>query len=74
MIDCMPTPLTWPNCRNTRNLGGLIRSDNLDQLTPEGLVAFAAAGVTRIIDLRDVWETEAFPSPFATDPRWLNIP
>ncbi|MFB6720005.1 tyrosine-protein phosphatase [Kribbella sp. NPDC056345] len=70
----MPTPLTWPNCRNTRDLGGLIRSDNLDQLTAEGHAAFAAVGVTRIIDLRDVWECEKYPSPFATDPRWLSVP
>lgn len=74
MIDHMPTPLTWPNCRNTRDLGGLIRSDNLDQLTPEGLAAFAAVGVSRIVDVRDVWECEAFPSPFRADPRWLNVP
>ncbi|MFC9687609.1 tyrosine-protein phosphatase [Kribbella sp. NPDC056951] len=70
----MPTPLTWPNCHNSRDLGGLIRSDNLDQLTPKGHAAFAAVGISRIIDLRDVWETEAFPSPYRADPRWLNIP
>ncbi|GAB3938710.1 hypothetical protein GCM10029976_053610 [Kribbella albertanoniae] len=67
-------PLAWPNCRNTRDLGGLIRSDNLDQLTRKGHAAFAAAGVSRIIDLRDIWETDAFPSPFRDDPRWVNIP
>ncbi|WP_405063813.1 tyrosine-protein phosphatase [Kribbella sp. NBC_01505] len=70
----MPTPLTWPNCRNVRDLGGLIRSDNLDQLVPEGLAAFEAAGVARIVDLRDVWECETFPSPFGADPRWFNVP
>jgi hypothetical protein len=57
-------PLTWPDCRNVRDLGGLrtadgelqsgrlIRSDNLDQLTPTGLTAVDAAGVSRFVDLR----------------------
>jgi len=69
-----PMSLDWPNCRNVRDLGGLIRSDNLDQLGPDGLAAFAAAGVSRIVDVRDAWECDRFPSPFATDPRWLNVP
>ncbi|WP_165956736.1 tyrosine-protein phosphatase [Kribbella antibiotica] len=70
----MPTPLSWPNCRNTRDLGGLVRSDNLDQLTAAGLAALDAYGITRIVDVRDVWEIETFPSPYRADPRWLNIP
>lgn len=41
--------LDWPDCGNVRDLGGLgevrvgrlVRSDNLDQLTPAGLAAVA---------------------------------
>ncbi|MGW6278856.1 tyrosine-protein phosphatase [Kribbella sp. NPDC055071] len=81
------TPLTWPNCSNVRDLGGmrtasgrpmrsgaLIRSDNLDQLDDTGLAAVQAHGISRFIDLRSAWECAAFPSPFSTDHRWLNIP
>lgn len=79
--------LDWPNCRNARDLGGLplsdggrvragtlMRSDNLDQLTDAGVAAVRAAAVSRIVDLRSVWECETFPSPFAHDDRWLNVP
>ncbi|MFF1817337.1 tyrosine-protein phosphatase [Kribbella sp. NPDC058245] len=77
----------WPNCRNVRDLAGLpidgggtvrpgalLRSDNLDQLTPEGLAAVDALGIARIIDVRDVWETQSYPSPYRADPRWFNVP
>ncbi|MFI5732365.1 tyrosine-protein phosphatase [Kribbella sp. NPDC051587] len=56
----MIEPMHWPNCRNVRDLGGLpingggtvrpgalLRSDNLDQLTPEGLAAVDALGIAR---------------------------
>ncbi|WP_238162744.1 tyrosine-protein phosphatase [Kribbella capetownensis] len=79
--------LDWPNCTNVRDLGGLpltdggriragalVRSDNLDQLTDAGVAAVRAAGVSRIVDLRSVWECETFPSPFTHDDRWLNVP
>lgn len=81
------TSLTWPRCRNARDLGGLpisdggqlragalIRSDNLDQLDSHGLAAVQAAGVSRIVDLRSAWECEKYPSPFTNDERWLNVP
>lgn len=81
------TTLNWPNCSNARDLGGLpltdggwiragtlIRSDNLDQLTDTGIAAVRAAGVSRIVDLRSVWECETYPSPFTHDDRWLNVP
>ena len=79
--------LTWPECRNVRDLGGLptiaggairpgalIRSDNLDRLTPVGIAAVRAAGVSRIVDVRTAWECEHFPSPFRDDPIWRNTP
>ncbi|MEV0797953.1 tyrosine-protein phosphatase [Kribbella sp. NPDC050281] len=79
--------LNWPNCTNARDLGGLpladggriragalARSDNLDQLTDAGIAAVRAAGVSRIVDLRSVWECETYPSPFTHDHRWLNVP
>ena len=79
--------LDWPHCRNVRDLGGtpltnggrirsgaLVRSDNLDQLDETGIAAVNASGVSRIVDLRSVWECEKYPSPFADDARWLNVP
>ncbi len=70
--------LDWPDCRNTRDLGGLplaggltrsavfVRSDNLRSLTAEGQEAMAAYGVTDIIDLRSESEVASSPSPYAT--------
>ena len=78
--------LDWPDCRNVRDVGGLpttdggrirygvlIRADDLAHLTAEGLDAFRAAGVRRVIDLRGTVEVAELPSPFADDPayRWL---
>jgi protein-tyrosine phosphatase len=79
-------PLIWPDCRNVRDLGGLptaggelqagrlIRSDNLDQLIPTGYAAVEATGITRFVDLRSAWECETWPSPYADDARWRNVP
>ena len=69
--------MEWPDCRNTRDLGGLpsvggltrsgvlVRSDNLRSLSPAGLEAMVAYGVTTVIDLRSESETTSSPSPFA---------
>jgi protein-tyrosine phosphatase len=69
--------LDWPDCRNTRDLGGLpipgglirsgvlVRSDNLHSLTVAGQEAMAAYGVTKVIDLRSESEVATSPSPFA---------
>jgi protein-tyrosine phosphatase len=54
--------------------GALIRSDNLDQLDDAGLAAVEAAGISRFVDVRSAWECAKFPSPFAADDRWLNVP
>jgi protein-tyrosine phosphatase len=79
-------PLTWPDCRNTRDLGGLpttvgalqparlIRTDNLDQLNPAGLAAVQAVNVSRFVDLRSAWECETYRSPYADDSRLSNVP
>jgi protein tyrosine/serine phosphatase len=76
-------PLSWPDCCNVRDLGGLagelqtgrlIRSDNLDQLTPAGLAAVEAAHISRFVDLRSAWECETFPSPYVADARLRNVP
>ena len=70
--------LDWPDCRNTRELGGLplaggttrtgvlIRSDNLRSLTAAGQQAMVAYGVTDVIDLRSESEVASSPSPFAS--------
>ncbi|MFF0338505.1 tyrosine-protein phosphatase [Kribbella sp. NPDC004875] len=77
--------LSWPDCRNVRDLGGLptssgelqagrlIRSDNLDQLSPAGHAAVEAAGISRFVDLRSAWECGKWPSPYTADPRWHNV-
>jgi protein-tyrosine phosphatase len=56
--------LDWPDCQNTRDLGGLqrrdgvtrsgvlIRSDDISVLTAPGREAMRAYGVTTVIDLR----------------------
>lgn len=77
----MPTPLSWPDCRNARDLGGLptidggriradalIRADSLVRLNADGVAMVKAAGVRRIIDLRSVEEAQAYgPHPFSED-------
>ena len=83
----MPIDLTWPNCLNVRDLGGLptidgrrirpgalIRSDSHGKLTDEGVAAVTEYGVTRIIDLRREHECVAEPSPFADQPLYRNLP
>lgn len=83
----MPTDLTWPDCLNVRDVGGLptldggvireralIRSDSQSRLTSESAAAVRAYGVSRIIDLRRESECEHDPSPFAADELYRNIP
>ncbi|HVD47069.1 MAG TPA: tyrosine-protein phosphatase [Candidatus Limnocylindria bacterium] len=77
--------LAWPDCQNTRDLGGLphtggltrsgvlVRSDNLHSLNPAGLEAMVAYGVTTVIDLRSESEVATSPSPFAI-PDPFNYP
>lgn len=63
---------------NVRDLGGyptedghqtrwktLIRSGNLDKLSPAGQQTLIDYGVKTIIDLRDGWEVERYPNVFA---------
>ncbi|MEV3936960.1 tyrosine-protein phosphatase [Glycomyces sp. NPDC049804] len=79
--------LDLPDCVNARDLGGtplanggsvrvnaLLRSDNHDLLTEVGIAAVRALGVRRIIDLRHGWEAREFPSPFADDEVYVNLP
>jgi protein-tyrosine phosphatase len=73
-----PRRLDWPDCRNTRDLGGLplgggltrtgvfVRSDNLRSLNAAGQEAMVAYGVTDVIDLRSESEVASSPSPYAT--------
>jgi protein-tyrosine phosphatase len=78
--------LDWPDCQNTRDLGGLprnggltrrrvvIRSDHLGHLTAEGREALTAYGVSVVIDLRSASEVLSKPNPFAdgTAARYLH--
>ncbi|MGZ0149560.1 tyrosine-protein phosphatase [Kribbella sp. WER1] len=79
--------LSWPDCLNVRDLGGLptsdgrriaagalIRSDNHSRLTDAGVTAVRAASVSRIIDVRTRSECAGYPSPFAADPLYRNMP
>lgn len=54
--------------------GALIRSDSLDRLDPDGLLAFASHEVSLILDLRGTAEAEAVPHPFGEDPRYRLVP
>jgi protein tyrosine/serine phosphatase len=82
--DAAGRRLSWPDCRNVRDLGGiptadgcqirpaaLIRADNLGRLTAAGVAALRRSGVGRIVDLRSDWERARHPSPFADDPIYL---
>jgi protein tyrosine/serine phosphatase len=74
------TSLAWEGCLNVRDLGGLptedgrrtrlggvVRADNIRQLTDDGWHALAEHGVERIVDLR-------FPEELAEDqPRDVDI-
>lgn len=80
--------LDWPDCQNTRDLGGLptpggltrsgvlVRSDHVGHLTATGREALVAYGVTTIIDLRSASELLTSPSPFAdgAGPAYVNLP
>ncbi len=68
--------LNWPNCQNTRDLGGLpllaggvtragvlVRSDNLASLTPAGRQAMIRYGIATVIDLRAESEIKGSPGP-----------
>ncbi|MDN3239437.1 tyrosine-protein phosphatase [Glycomyces tritici] len=79
--------LDLPDCVNARDLGGtplaggatvrmraLLRSDNHDLLTADGIAAVRELGVARILDLRHGWEAREFPSPFEDDEIYLNLP
>ena len=69
--------LDWPDCQNTRDLGGLprpggltrmgvlVRSDSMAHLTATGREAMSTYGVTTIIDLRSASEVLTSPNPFA---------
>jgi protein-tyrosine phosphatase len=81
------TILHWPDLQNARDLGGLptgngdrigsmalIRTDNHDRLTREGMAILRESGVKRIVDLRSGWESEKYPSPFRLEPEYVNQP
>jgi protein-tyrosine phosphatase len=79
--------LTWRNCLNVRDLGGLrtrtgtftkyrslVRADEIDRLTPQGLATLKDHGICTIIDLRDDRERKnAFASGTA-DLEWKHVP
>lgn len=87
MFSARDRRLQWSGCRNVRDLGGLpaadgatvrpgalIRSDSLDRLDPDGVVAFGRHEVSLILDLRSTAEADLRPHPFADDPRYRLVP
>lgn len=79
--------LDWPNCVNVRDLGGLptvdgrqtrvgflIRSDNHDRLTTNGVTALLAIAPALILDVRMGWEAELFRSALADHRSYRNVP
>jgi protein-tyrosine phosphatase len=82
-----PLHLDWPNCLNARDVGGLptrdgrrirtgalVRTDSHGKLTPDGIAAVHAYGVSRVIDLRRERECERSPSPFAGTDLYCHLP
>src|SRR4029077_6446823 len=67
--------LDWPDCRNTRDLGGLparsgltrkgvlVRSDDVGSLTSAGRQAMIDYGIATVIDLRSEAEFKGAPAP-----------
>ena len=89
MDDC-DRVLDFPALLNARDLGGhatvdggltrhrsLLRSDDLAQLTPDGLTALADYGVKTVLDLRWPEEIELWPSPAPRIPglryEWVSL-
>jgi protein-tyrosine phosphatase len=81
--------LDWPDCRNTRDLGGLpcangvtrsgviVRSDNVGSLTTEGIRSMWEYGIKAVLDLRSEGEIAKRPSPFEPadyGPLYLHVP
>lgn len=54
------TDLLWDGCVNVRDVGGIVRADNLGFLSDEGWQAVVNHGVQRVVDLR-------FPQEVAED-------
>ena len=79
--------LDWDGCLNVRDLGGLptsgggttrygalLRSDNLERLTPAGWSALGSYGVKTIVDLRFADETSTYAPPAARRPSTAYVP
>jgi protein-tyrosine phosphatase len=77
--------LDFPSLLNARDLGGyptidgshtrwrsLLRSDDLAQLTPDGVQALADYGVKTVVDLRWSEEIDLNPSPIAAQARGIR--
>lgn len=75
-MDDLKRALDLPALRNARDLGGhpraagartrwrsLLRSDDLSQLTPQGMQALEALGLETVVDLRWAEEIDRHPSP-----------
>jgi protein tyrosine/serine phosphatase len=54
------TELVWDGCVNVRDVGGIVRADNVRLLSDEGWQALVDYGVRRVVDLR-------FPQELAED-------
>jgi protein tyrosine/serine phosphatase len=52
------TELVWDGCVNVRDVGGIVRADNVRFLSDEGWQALVDHGVSRVIDLRFPVELE----------------
>jgi protein-tyrosine phosphatase len=71
----VPNALSWEGSLNARfALPGLVRSANLSFLSGQGRAQFLAAGISRIIDLRNRAERAVDPAPFTGTPEYLNLP
>src|ERR1041385_593182 len=87
--NAMPCQLDIEGGYNIRDLGDyptkdglstqrhvLLRAGNLDKISSAAQQQLINYGVKTVIDLRDEWEAEHFPNPFAqsTTIKYINLP
>jgi hypothetical protein len=61
------TDLAWDGCVNVRDVGGIVRADNIGLLSDAGWQALVDHGVRRVVDLR-------FPQEIAEDVPRDDVP
>jgi protein-tyrosine phosphatase len=66
--------LQLPGCKNVRDIGGLVRADDLSRLDHRGRDALAAYGVSLVVDLRSTYEIRPGTQELWKRPGYLHAP